>query len=108
MQNHAPTMSDLVMPGPGAYRPNYNQVHQKEDYTVIDKVSHSMKTGGKRVTMTDDVRNVQIARNEVEFINELGCCDRLMRGLAVINQITELPEDQKKQKEAKTDQFKKE
>ena len=48
-RNVGSCMSDLVIPGPGAYHPSYSMLDKKED-----KVSHAMRTGGKRFTYFEE------------------------------------------------------
>ena len=55
-----------------------------------DKVSHALQTLDRRFTYFDHFYAKQADLNENEVMAELGCCDRIMRNLSVVNQMTEL------------------
>lgn len=78
------------MPGPGAYKPRFTQQDRKSD-----RVSHALQTLDKRFTYFDKFFERQDKTNDVELMAELGCCDRVMRNLSVINQIVDLPDNKK-------------
>lgn len=87
--------SEIQVPGPGAYKPKYTLTDQR-----TPRVS-SLQNDEKRITYFDKIFNKQKLRNEVEVMAELGCCDRVMRNLSAINQMTDLkPADRKMEEEA--------
>mmetsp|Transcript_37184 Transcript_37184/g.45397 ORF Transcript_37184/g.45397 Transcript_37184/m.45397 type:complete len:183 (+) Transcript_37184:322-870(+) len=84
-RNRGACMSEIQVPGPGSYKPKYTQIDPKSD-----RVSHSLQAQDRRTTYFDRILNKQKDINEIEVMAELGCCDRVMRNLSAINQMTEL------------------
>ena len=76
--------SEIQVPGPGAYKPKYSLIDQR-----TPRVS-SLQAEEKRITYFDKILNQQKIKNEHEVMAELGCCDRVMRNLSAINQMTDL------------------
>ena len=58
-------------------------------------MSHALQTVDKRFTYFDKFFEQQKEVNDVEVMAELGCCDRVMRNLSVINQMVDLPDVKK-------------
>ena len=52
-----------------------------------------MQTSERRQTYFAQLQKEQKDTNYVEYSAELGCCDRLMRGLSNIKEMVELTED---------------
>ena len=79
------------MPGPGAYKPQFSQVEPKSD-----KVSHVLHSSDKRQSYFDRLQAEQKGINETEHVSELGCCEKVMRNLSAINQMTNLQSPEEK------------
>ena len=69
--------SDINYPGPGAYKPTFEQVDRN-----VDLASHTLTTFTPRITFIERMTKDSKKKTKTIVNEELGCCDRFMRHLS--------------------------